>query len=84
MMTPIQLEAYFERIGYKGPQDVSFKTLKAIQAAHLLSIPFENLDLHLNVPLQLNFPHLFDKIVIKRRGGWCYEVNGLLYFFCKP
>ncbi len=79
-MTPIQLEAYLERISYKGPQEVSFEALRGLQAAHMLSIPFENLDIHLNVPLQLDFPHLFDKIVVKKRGGGCYEVNGLLYF----
>jgi N-hydroxyarylamine O-acetyltransferase len=43
----------------------------------MLSIPFENLDIHLGRQLSLDYASLFDKIVVRRRGGFCYELNGL-------
>ena len=45
--------------------------------AHLLAVPFENLDIHLGRPISLDQDALFGKIVTRRRGGFCYELNGL-------
>src|SRR5262249_28741334 len=45
--------------------------------AHLRAIPYENLDIHLGRPLPLGADHAFEKLVVRERGGWCYEMNGL-------
>ena len=58
--------------------DVALDCLKAIHRQHLLNIPYENLDVQLRRPLDLDLERIFEKIVHRRRGGWCYEMNGLL------
>jgi N-hydroxyarylamine O-acetyltransferase len=69
--------AYLDRIGYAGPADPTPETLRGLHAANLLTVPFENLDIPLGVPITLDADALFDKIVTRRRGGFCYELNGL-------
>ena len=69
--------AYLERIGYRGSLQPSAATLQALQRAHLLAAPFENLDIQLGRPIILDRAALFDKIVRRRRGGFCYELNRL-------
>lgn len=69
--------AYFKRIGYHGTGRAGAAELHALQRAHLFSVPFENLDIHLGRPIRLEEAALFDKIVTRRRGGFCYELNGL-------
>lgn len=76
-LSPAQLEAYFARIGYDGPRAADFATLDALHRAHVLTIPFENLDVQLGDPPTLDPARIFDKLVTRRRGGWCYEQNGL-------
>ncbi len=76
-MTMKQIDAYLERIGYSGPREVSVATLKQLHLAHMLSVPFENLDIHLGHPIAVSLPSLYEKIVQRRRGGFCYELNGL-------
>jgi N-hydroxyarylamine O-acetyltransferase len=73
----VNVEAYLERIGYTGSREPTFETLSALHRAHMLSVPFENLDIHLGRRLVLDREANFEKIVIRRRGGWCYELNGL-------
>ena len=68
---------YFERIGYVGEVRADIVTLSALCRAHLNAIPFENLDVQLQRPLTTDVSAAFDKIVRRRRGGWCYEMNGL-------
>jgi N-hydroxyarylamine O-acetyltransferase len=68
---------YLDRIGDDGPLDVTAETLRRLQHAHLLAVPFENLDIHLGRPIILDVDALFAKIVRRRRGGFCYELNGL-------
>lgn len=74
----MQLSAYFARIGYSGPATPDFATLDAVMRAHVAAIPFENLDVQFGRPLATDLPPIFDKLVTRRRGGWCYENNGLL------
>lgn len=52
-------------------------TLRALHRAHLLAIPYENLDVQLGRPVTIERPAIFEKIVRHGRGGWCYEMNGL-------
>ena len=73
----MDIKAYLERINYRGPLDPTAETLRALQVAHLLSVPFENLSIHAGEPVVLEDEALFDKIVGRRRGGFCYEANGL-------
>lgn len=73
----MDVNAYLERINYDGPLDVSAETLRRLQVAHLLNVPFENLSIHANEPIVLDAEALFAKIVERRRGGFCYEANGL-------
>ncbi len=73
----MNIEAYFQRIGYHGPSDPALDTLRGLHRAHLLAVPFENLDIALKRPITLDENALFDKIVTRRRGGFCYEQNGL-------
>ena len=70
-------EAYLQRIGYGGPLQPTARTLNRLHRAHMYSVPFENLDISLGRPLELSLPYLFDKIVNRRRGGFCYELNAL-------
>ena len=68
---------YLRRIGYDRPIDLTAETLGALHRAHIATVPFENLDIHLGVPIVLSLPAFYDKIVTRRRGGFCYELNGL-------
>lgn len=77
-LSPAQLDAYLARIGYDGPLQVDAVTLAALHRAHGLAIPFENLDVQLGQPPTLDPAATFTKLVERRRGGWCYEQNGLL------
>lgn len=70
-------DAYLERINYTGSLDPTPETLRALQVAHLRTVPFENLSIHAGEPIVLEENALFTKIVERRRGGFCYEANGL-------
>lgn len=69
--------AFLQRINYDGPLAPSAETLRRLHLAHLLSVPFENLSIHRHEPIVLDDDALFEKIVRRRRGGFCYELNGL-------
>ena len=73
----MNIEAYLKRINYNGPLTPTPETLRDLQVAHLMTIPFENLSIHCGEPVVLNEDALFTKIVEKKRGGFCYECNGL-------
>ena len=77
------LDAYFERIGYRGKTDTSPETLHELHLAHTLQIPFENLDIYYGKPVCLDRESLFKKIVLGKRGGYCFEMNGLFSFVLK-
>jgi N-hydroxyarylamine O-acetyltransferase len=73
----MEIDAYLRRIGYRGSRDPTVKTLRQLHKAHLLAVPFENLDIPLGHPIILSLPSFYDKIVGHQRGGFCYELNGL-------
>ena len=73
----MNIEAYLKRINYHGSLTPTAETLRDLQVAHLLNVPFENLSIHSGEEIVLDDEALFAKIVDKRRGGFCYEVNGL-------
>ncbi len=73
------VEEYLNRLGIYEKLDISFDSLCKIQQNHLLNVPFENFNIHLYKELKLEKDFIFDKIVNKKRGGLCYEMNYLLY-----
>jgi N-hydroxyarylamine O-acetyltransferase len=68
--------AYLNRIGVTAPAAGDASSLRALHLAHQLTVPFENLSIHLAEPISLEERDLIDKIVRRRRGGFCYELNG--------
>ncbi|KUH82453.1 arylamine N-acetyltransferase [Mycobacterium sp. GA-1999] len=75
----LDIAAYLGRIGYTGSTQPTLDTLRGLIAAHNRSIPFENLDPLLGIPVaDLSVGPLADKLVARRRGGYCYEQNGLM------
>lgn len=70
--------AYLERIGFGGAELIADGAgLHLLQRAHLLSVPFENLDIHWKRPIVLDIDKFYAKIIREKRGGFCYELNGL-------
>src|SRR6185295_16283802 len=72
----MDVEAYLKRINYTGSLALTPETLRALQVAHLKTVPFENLSIHADEPIVLEEDSLFKKIVDQKRGGFCYECNG--------
>jgi N-hydroxyarylamine O-acetyltransferase len=68
--------AYLRRIGLARPAVADAAALRALHRAHQVAVPFENLSIHLPEPISLDEADLVDKIVRRRRGGFCYELNG--------
>jgi N-hydroxyarylamine O-acetyltransferase len=77
----MNIKLYFERIKYEGRMDTTFEVLSRLQLQHLMNVPFENMDIQNNIKIDLN--NLFNKIVTRKRGGFCYELNGLFYKLLK-
>jgi N-hydroxyarylamine O-acetyltransferase len=73
----VELRAYLDRIGFGGEPVPDRPTLERLQRLHLLAIPYENLDVQLGRPVTTDPAAAFEKLVGRRRGGWCYEMNGL-------
>jgi N-hydroxyarylamine O-acetyltransferase len=69
------VEQYLRRIDYDGATGVTVDTLRALHLAHMMSVPFENLDILLGQKIHLNGEALLEKVVNNRRGGFCYELN---------
>jgi N-hydroxyarylamine O-acetyltransferase len=76
-LTTTQVTAYLARIGVPRPPTPTASALAALQRAHLLAVPFENLDIALGRAISVEPTDTFDKVVNARRGGYCYELNGL-------
>jgi arylamine N-acetyltransferase len=72
-----RIQAYLERIGFEGSLDGSAKTLADLQECHLHTVPYENLDILNRIALSLDPQDLYQKIVVRRRGGYCFELNAL-------
>lgn len=78
MKRHMDLAAYLSRIGVTGDLKPDIETLSAVQHAHRLSIPFENLDVRLVRGISVDDDAIFDKLVTQKRGGYCFEHNALL------
>jgi N-hydroxyarylamine O-acetyltransferase len=73
----MDLNAYFERVGYDGGVSPTLETLTKLHMAHVFAIPFENLDVFYGKPISLASETLWRKLVEGGRGGYCFEMNGL-------
>jgi N-hydroxyarylamine O-acetyltransferase len=73
----LDLDAYLRRIGFADEPRPDLPTLRALHLAHVTSIPFENLDIQMGLPIRLDLASLQAKLVRRRRGGYCFEQNGL-------
>jgi hypothetical protein len=71
-----ELDAYLARIGAARPARADATALRELQLRHLRTVPFENLSIHLGEPIVLEPGALLDKLLRRRRGGFCYELNG--------
>ncbi|MBG6130020.1 N-hydroxyarylamine O-acetyltransferase [Aquimarina sp. EL_43] len=79
----MDIDLYLERIKYKKDLSVNKKVLFELQQSHLKNVPFENLDIHYDNEITLNVDTIYNKIVVQKRGGFCYELNGLFYHLLK-
>ncbi len=76
-------EQYCRRIGYRGRGGATWGALRELHLAHLYAVPFENLDIPLGRTISLSLPAIYEKVVTRRRGGFCYELNGLFAWLLK-
>jgi len=74
----MDIEKYFEHIGILKPSSITFEALKEIHKHHLLTVPFENLDIINGEPLSMEPSFIMNKIIHNNRGGICFETNTLL------
>ena len=74
----MRLQDYLDRIKFEGAARPDLDTLKRLHRGHVENIPYENLDVQLARKVSRDPAAIFDKLVTRRRGGWCYEMNGLL------
>lgn len=72
----VDVDRYLARIGYAGDRRPTFAALAALQLAHLRAVPFENLDVFARRGVRVGLDWSLPKIVDRRRGGWCFELNG--------
>jgi N-hydroxyarylamine O-acetyltransferase len=79
----MDVTAYLSRIDHTGPVKPDVQTLHELQQAHLLAVPFENLDIGWKRLIRLDLESLWEKIIVQRRGGFCYELNGLFAHLLK-
>lgn len=73
------VQEYLDRIQYQGEISANLQVLKNLMKAHLIHVPFENLDIHRKVWIALDEEKIYNKIVRQNRGGFCYELNGNFY-----
>lgn len=79
----LNVDKYLKRIGYKGSKEPNLENLTEIQRAHIRSVPYENLDILADKHLSLAIEAVYEKIVIRKRGGYCFELNGALAWLLK-
>ncbi|MEJ0023262.1 MAG: arylamine N-acetyltransferase [Alphaproteobacteria bacterium] len=74
----MDVDAYLDRIGLSERPAPNLEGLQRLHRAHLRAIPYEDLDVQLGRRVTIEPQAIFDKIILGRRGGWCYEMNGLV------
>jgi N-hydroxyarylamine O-acetyltransferase len=80
---PVNIQTYLARIQYFKPVKPDVQTLQGLHIAHMQNVAFENLDIGLKRPILLAEEAMWNKIVLQKRGGFCYELNGLFAWLLK-
>lgn len=83
LSSEINIEKYLNRIDFHDTIDIDENSLFRLQKQHLLNIPFENLDIHYGKKISLVIKDIYKKIIIQKRGGFCYELNGIFHQLLK-
>ena len=78
-----KVDAYLNRIGFDSAPGLDYDALCALQLQHLLNIPYENIDIVRGVPISLDVDDIFEKVILRRRGGYCFELNALFSWLLK-
>ncbi|GAA4649937.1 hypothetical protein GCM10023116_22190 [Kistimonas scapharcae] len=71
------VQRYLDRIEFVRNPDCSAECLRALHVAHLNHVPYETIDLRLDIPVSMDIEAIYKKVVLRRRGGYCYELNRL-------
>lgn len=79
----MDIPTYLNRLQYSWPVKPDAETLRGLHISHMMTVPFENLDIGLKRPIHLSEEALWEKIVVYNRGGFCYELNGLFAWLLK-
>lgn len=79
----MNIQKYLDRIKYNSEVKISKEVLFGLQRNHILNIPFENLDIHYGIKIELDIDKIFHKIIFKKRGGFCYELNSIFHELLK-
>jgi N-hydroxyarylamine O-acetyltransferase len=79
MNSSLKLDAYFERIGYRGTRRPDVETLRELHLLHPQAIPFDGLSPFLGEPVKLDIDSIQEKLIFQKRGGYCYEQNILFW-----
>ena len=77
LITGLDIGKYLNRIEFKGTKEPTIKNLFLLQDTHNKNVPYENLDIMNNIRISLEIPDIYDKIVNRKRGGYCFELNGI-------
>lgn len=75
----MDIKKYLARIGLNEVPQADLESLRLLQESHLYTVPFENLDIHLGRRIIIDYDRIFEKVVDQKRGGFCYELNGLFF-----
>lgn len=75
----MEVETYLKRIDIDEIKHLDLETLQTLQYQHMTHVPFENLDVIRNIPIELDVDAFYEKVVHHHRGGFCYELNGLYF-----
>lgn len=76
----MDVDPYLARLGLSGPVEPDLAGLERLQRSHLTAVPFENLDVYGQREVRTDDPWTVSKVVDRRRGGWCFELNGAFGF----
>lgn len=79
----MDVQTYLDRIDFKDTIILNKNALFKLQKKHLLNVAFENLDIHYNRKINLSLTDIYKKIIYEKRGGFCYELNGLFHSLLK-
>jgi len=77
------VDEYLAHIGYTGSKEPTLANLDALHSCHLFSIVFENMSCIIGEKVQLDHDWIFEKIIKRGRGGFCFELNGMFHWLLK-